>query len=527
MQVEDLVVEVRDRNLNRIGQITPENLVGATFVARFNNVGSWSLQIPYGDRLGELLRQPGYGIILTGPNGETILSGPTLTAKLEQTQDNTEGDWLIEGSGDAVLLTDRLAYPTPSTADVTAQTDGYDIRTGAAETVIKEYVNVNLGPGAATGRAAQGLTVEADQARGETVYANARFNQVQELIYDLAQVGGIGYQLKQSGTGLEFSVFEPVDRTDIVRMDIQNRKLTSSIYSYGTAKVTRAIVAGRGEAENRIFAERANSDSLNAEVNWGRRIEKFVDARQSEDLDELNTAGDELLVDEGKTIVEMSVTPADETNMVYGVDWFLGDRVTVVANDVEAKAVVTEVGVQISEDGVRVGATVGTPVGIEYEARLLAKVNKQDDRISNLERATTGYGVNTSYQPEGGTDGDQPVFDGPGITGTFNRFGNMVHFSIAVDFDNITDFGTGQYYLTLPFPARVAYQFRDGCLHDISQDRQFHISGHVDADSDVLQLFTTDRQGNRIFDFPFSQGEPVTLTTADNFHIAGTYEIEG
>src|SRR6056297_3223776 len=112
MQVEDLVVEVRDRNLNRIGQLTPENLVGATFVARFNNVGSWSLQIPYGDRLGELLRQPGYGIILTGPNGETILSGPTLTAKLEQTQDNTEGDWLIEGSGDAVLLTDRLAYPT-------------------------------------------------------------------------------------------------------------------------------------------------------------------------------------------------------------------------------------------------------------------------------------------------------------------------------------------------------------------------------------------------------------------------------
>jgi hypothetical protein len=103
----------------------------------------------------------------------------------------------------------------------------------------------------------------------------------------------------------------------------------------------------------------------------------------------------------------------------------------------------------------------------------------------------------------------------------------MVHFSIAVDFANITSFGTGQYYLTLPYPARVAYQFRDGCLHDISAGIDYHISGHVFAGSDVLQLFTTDRAGNRIYDFPFSQGEPITMTTADNFHIAGTYEIEG
>jgi len=289
MRIEDLTVEVRDPNLDRIGVITPKNLVGATFVARFNNVGSWSIQLPYDEPLGELLRQPGYGLILTGPDSQVILSGPTLTARLEQTPTNTDGDWLIEGVTDSVLLSERLAYPTPSTADVTAQTTGFDIRTGAAETVIKEYVNVNLGPGAATGREVTGLTVETDEARGSTVFANARFDQIQELIYNLAQVGGIGYQLKQVNGNLVFSVFEPVDRSDTIRMDIQNRKLSSAIYSYGTAKVTRAIVAGRGEAENRIFTERSNTDSLEAETAWNRRIERFIDARQSEDLDELNT----------------------------------------------------------------------------------------------------------------------------------------------------------------------------------------------------------------------------------------------
>jgi hypothetical protein len=527
MRVEDLIVEVRDSSLNRIGQIQPQDLVGATFVVRFNNVGSWSITLPHGHPLGELLRLPGYGILLTGPNGERIISGPTLSAKLTQTQNNTDGTWEIVGASDDIILAERLAYPTPSTADVTAQTSGYDIRTGPAETVIKEYVDVNIGPSAVTARKISNLLIETDEARGSTVFASARFKTLQELIYDLAQVGGIGYAITQTNGNLEFAVYEPVDRSDTIRMDIQNRILSSAVYSYGTAKVTRAIVAGRGEAENRVFVERSNADSLAAETLWGRRIEVFKDRRDSEETNQLNTAGDELLADLGKTIVEMSVTPADDQTMVYLTDWGLGDRVTVVANDIESSAVVTEVGIQIAEDGVRIGATVGTPVGIEFEAKLLAKQQDHEARIGNLEQNTTGYGINTAYQPEGGTDGTQPTFSGPAITGTFNRFGNMVHFSIAVDFDNITSFGTGQYYLTLPYPARVAYMFRDGCLHDDSETREYHISGHVNENDDVLRLFTTDISGQALYDFPFAQGSPITLTTADNFHIAGTYEIEG
>jgi len=527
MRVEELVVEVRDPGLNRIGQIRPNDLVGATFVVRFNNVGSWSIKLPYGHPLGELLRLPGYGIILTGPNDSTILSGPTLSAKLTQDQTNIEGDWEIIGASDDLFITERLAYPTPTTADVTAQTDDYDDRAGAAETIIKEYVSVNMGPDAPAVRQVSGLTIEEDEARGSAVAAAARFENLQDLIYNLAQAGGIGYQITQSGLGLEFSVYEPQDRSATIRMDIANRKLSSSVLSYGTAKLTRAIVAGKGEGKERTFLERTSADSLLAETQWGRRIESFIDARGANDTAELQTAGDEALVDNGKTITELSVTPSDDLNMAYGVDWFLGDKVTVVTNEISSTAVVTEVGINIGSDGVRIGATVGTPVGIEFEAKLLAKTNQLDSRLSNLERSTTGYGINTAYQPEGGTDGTQPTFSGPAITGTFNRFGNMVHFSIAVDFDNILTFGTGQYYLTLPYPARVAYQFRDGCLHDDSDGTKYHISGHVDADSDVLWLNSSDKVASGVQDVSFTSTFPVTLTAADNFHIAGIYEIEG
>jgi hypothetical protein len=527
MQVDELIIEVRDDNLTRIGQFRPFDLVGATFVLKFNNVGYWEMRLPSGNVLGEQLRQPGYGIVVTGPDNTVIFSGPTMSAKLEQTPENLQGDWIINGSSDDIVLQERLAYPTPGTADVTAQVTPYDSRQGNAETVVKQYVNVNIGPSAPVARQVANLTVENSLNRGELVQANARFQPLQTLIYDLAQTGAIGYRINQVDDYLEFQVYEPEDKSLLIRMDMDNQRLIKAEYAYALPKVTRAIVGGQGEDEWRRFAEVSNTDSLSAETEWGRRIEVFKDERSTRVNADLVQSGLELLVDQGKTITEMSVIPSDDITMKFGVDWYLGDKVTVVVNDIEASAVVTEVGISIAADGVRIGATVGTPVALDYETKIIARQGAQEDRISNLERTITGYGINVEYQPFGGTDGTQPTWTGTPITGSFNRFGNMVHFSIKVDFDTITNFGTGQYYLTLPYPARVAYQFRDGCLHDDSTGRDYHISGHVNEDSDILELFTTDVTGQSVFDFPFTSSEPITLTTADLFHIAGTYEIEG
>jgi hypothetical protein len=73
----------------------------------------------------------------------------------------------------------------------------------------------------------------------------------------------------------------------------------------------------------------------------------------------------------------------------------------------------------------------------------------------------------TSFTVNGGTLGTQPTFNGdPLFSGTYVINGPMVHFQIQVDMDNITNFGTGQYYVDLPFPAKYSYHFRDACLHD-------------------------------------------------------------
>jgi hypothetical protein len=129
-----------------------------------------------------------------------------------------------------------------------------------------------------------------------------------------------------------------------------------------------------------------------------------------------------------------------------------------------------------------------------------------------------------SFTVVGGTTGTQPTFSGaPLFVGSYVRNGDQVHFQINVDMDNITSFGSGQYYMDLPFPAKYNYLFRNACLHDVSMPRQYGLSGHVAAGQSRMLLFYTDTSGQ---DYAFDYNSPALLTVNDNFHISGDYIAE-
>jgi hypothetical protein len=145
---------------------------------------------------------------------------------------------------------------------------------------------------------------------------------------------------------------------------------------------------------------------------------------------------------------------------------------------------------------------------------------------STSKRLTLGNleGKSTAFEVQGGTLGTQPTFSSaPLFTGSYTKIGNLVHFQVDVDMDNITSFGTGQYFINLPFPASHNYQFSDGCFHDFSTGDQYSVMGHVFAGASQLRLLSVASNGRHV---PFEHNVPVTLASADNFHIAGTYEIE-
>lgn len=165
--------------------------------------------------------------------------------------------------------------------------------------------------------------------------------------------------------------------------------------------------------------------------------------------------------------------------------------------------------------------------GIQGETGLTGPIGPQGEQGLQGEQGPAGEsGVSevTTYVVGGGTSGTQPTFNGdPLFDGEAIVIGDLVHFTVNVDFDNITDFGTGQYYVTLPFNARNEYYFRGGHVFDASSSKSYAVSGNINAGSSQLNLYSVASNGT---DVEFSSTVPFTLDVADNFHVSGTYMRE-
>jgi hypothetical protein len=383
----ELVVEIRDITLTRIAQINLREINPLAATLRYNNVGSWSVSLPARSAAAELLRAPGAGIIVSHL-GETLFSGPTSAPSRQRTA--AADTWTITGVTDDVILADALAWPDPTNGDITTQAAAADARTGPAETVLRGYVDANIGPSAPMSRRgalAQLLTVETDLGRGATVSDTERFGKLGELLARVATAGGVGFRVLQVGGGLVFRVFVPVDRSGLIRLDMDNGTTDELDYGYEPPALTRALVGGDGDGESRAIIERSNTDSVAAEAEWGRRIEEWVDER-SGDTTQMQTAGDDRLAAAGATKTSLTTKPVDTALMQFGRDYFLGDKVAVVVDDLEIPDVVSEVSITVDPGGLVSRATIGDPDAAVRDPwlRQLTALRRDVRRLSRLER---------------------------------------------------------------------------------------------------------------------------------------------
>ncbi|GGU41422.1 hypothetical protein GCM10010211_00490 [Streptomyces albospinus] len=377
-------MEVRDKNLTRLGLIRPEDL-SLELTDTFNNVGTWKLVLASEHPLADTLRTPGSGLIITG-HDDVLMSGPVVSSEYAATPEDRRGSIAFEGVSDTVILSDMLAWPEPTNPDVSKQKAGHDERTGPAETLMHAYVTANCGPSAPPARRRARLVMGPNQGRGPMVKKSARFPALGELLTEIASVAALGFRIVQRGNQLVFETYAVADRTREVRLDVLAGTLAGQRVSVSTPGATRVIVAGQGEQEDRTLVPVDNTTSIGAETDWGRRIEKFVDQRNTDDEKELTQAGNEVLADAGKTSTAVQAVPVEDSTMEFGVDWRLGDRVTVVAGGQELTAPVTGLVIKASEDGFHVGTLLGDPSSFDPNAAATAQAATTQSRVSALER---------------------------------------------------------------------------------------------------------------------------------------------
>ena len=281
----------------------------------------------------------------------------------------------VEAVDDLALLWKAMVFPDPSLPPDDAGQPGYQTRTGAAETVIKEYVEATVGGSApefggvrdVTGGAdrtvdqrVDGLVVEEDGGGGATVTGRGRWRLLGEFIAGLADRGDVAFRMVQDGVDLEFQVWEPVDRSASVRISRGIGNLLGWRLRRATPDVTVMVAGGRGEGEDRVVQWAVYGPTLDV---FGSRL-GFADLRnagESDDTDQqLRDALDVELDDRlGGADEDLTIDAEDVDAVRWGRDYNVGDLVAVVVRGERIVKQVTEVDVVWTPDGETVKPSVG------------------------------------------------------------------------------------------------------------------------------------------------------------------------
>lgn len=125
-----------------------------------------------------------------------------------------------------------------------------------------------------------------------------------------------------------------------------------------------------------------------------------------------------------------------------------------------------------------------------------------------------------------------PIWSGTGLTftntpttGSYIKIGNLIQVQIDVIFTNVTNFGTGQYSLTLPFASKYHTDVYGGSVHDVGPSSTEHhsLKGHLSPSSNIVTIWDMAASAK---DEPMDHNSPFVLTTADKFHMSFSYICE-
>lgn len=271
------------------------------------------------------------------------------------TQDQEGRDtYVARGQGLNILLQAETIRAAVGSAEA--------LKTGAAETVAKDYVDEQIGPGAPAAQQRQGLTIQADAASGAAWEGDRANDNLFDVLEELAEHATADFMIvptseANNAIAMSFRWYDGQfgdDRTE------GNGVLPPVIFDPGLGNMTNVsylnsrvdevnvcYVLGQGNGSLRTV--RTVTSGTETDTPWARRSVSR-DIRNTNDTGALDDKGNETLNKQrSRRTLEFDARQTPATR--YGRDWFLGDLVTVKFRGLSQTKKIVGVRVGLDADG--------------------------------------------------------------------------------------------------------------------------------------------------------------------------------
>ncbi|WP_240371676.1 siphovirus ReqiPepy6 Gp37-like family protein [Anoxybacteroides rupiense] len=373
-------IRILSTQLDLLAEI--DNYESLLFTRRWHEVGEFELRINRYKQHTELLQRG--NIIMLGSHRNKVGIIKHREIALDENGKKTE-NWLVKGIALKGVVAQRITVPPDG--------DSHDRANGAAETVMKHYVNNHIINPIDVKRKIDMLVLASDQQRGSQISWESRFKNLADELVEISKASGLGWDVTldfPSKTWI-FDVYEgrnlTVNQAEnppvIFSPQFESLKQLSFVESDYNYK-NFGYIAGQGEGADRRVVEIGATEGLS-------RIETFIDARDISEQDgeqqalpeeqviaKLRERGQQKLAEFGQ---EFFLEGQILTNspFEYEKDYDLGDIVTIQSREwgVTRDARITEIKEIYEPSGFQIEATFG-----ESRPTLIKKLKQELAQIS-------------------------------------------------------------------------------------------------------------------------------------------------
>ena len=339
---------IRNRNGEIIYRVS--DFSSLRILATLNDVGSWQMS---SRTITPCPFEPGMGIIVVR-NSDFLYGGI-----VERIQDKLDAktklySWSVSGVGDLGYLARRICYVDPVTGLTT--TKNYYTDSDRLSTVVKNLIEKNVGVNALEERKEPSIIMKNTEPFGNRVSVSLRFQNLLKAIVSLCRVNG--YNIRPlwdiSESKIYFELYIGKNLTQEIVFTEYLNNITESEFLASTPEANFVLAGGKGELKNRQFSQAQNDLSIDQ---WGR-IEVFQDARSQ---DNIPVYAKETLYKKSENTIGYSCVASDTENAPqYGVDYGLGDLISMKVGKTYIAAEVQQVEINVSGGRESISPKFGT-----------------------------------------------------------------------------------------------------------------------------------------------------------------------